>query len=107
MGARWLPEIRSGMLEAVNRGTGQRAKSTGLVLYGKTGTCSQQNRLGRTHMGWFACFNGAKTSEKNKGKQLAIVVMLKGGPLMHGPRAAEIAGNIYQTLGEQNYFSRF
>ena len=31
--------------------------------------------------------------------------MLKGGPLMHGPRAAEIAGNIYQTLGEQNYFS--
>ena len=58
-----------------------------------------------SHMGWFACFNGAKTSEKNKGKQLAIVVMLKGGPLMHGPRAAEIAGNIYQTLGEQNYFS--
>ena len=104
VGARWLPEVRSGMLEAVKRGTGRKASSAGLILYGKTGTCSQYRRPGRTHLGWFACFNDVSGHGKDKKKQLAVVVMLRGGPMMYGPRAAEIAGNIYQRLGEHNYF---
>ena len=101
-GARWLPEVRSGMLEAVKRGTGRKARSARRVLYGKTGTCSQYHRPGRTQLGWFACFNEVN---KDREKQLAVVVMLRGGPMMYGPRAAEIAGKIYQTLDERSYFT--
>ncbi len=101
-GARWLPEIHEGMLEAVKRGTGRKARSAKRVLYGKTGTCSQYHRPGRTQLGWFACFNEVNQDQE---KQLAVVVMLRGGPMMYGPRAAEIAGNIYQSLDESRYFT--
>ncbi len=101
-GPRWLSEVRSGMLEAVKRGTGRKARSGKRVLYGKTGTCSQYHRPGRTQLGWFACFNEVT---EDREKQLAVVVMLRGGPMMYGPRAAEIAGNIYQALDERDYFT--
>ncbi len=101
-GARWLPEVRAGMLEAVKRGTGRKARSGRHVLYGKTGTCSQYHRPGKTQLGWFACFNEV---DQDQEKQLAVVVMLRGGPMMYGPRAAEIAGKIYHALDERNYFT--
>jgi len=98
-GGRWLPELRAGMTEAVKRGTGRKARTVGRPILGKTGTCSQYHRPGRTQLGWFASYN------EGEGKRLAIVVLLRGGPMMFGPRAAEIAGNIYKTLSRQNYFS--
>ena len=101
-GARWLPEVRAGMLEAVKRGTGRKARSGRRVLYGKTGTCSQYHRPGKTQLGWFACFNEV---DQDQEKQLAVVVMLRGGPMMYGPRAAEIAGRIYHALDERDYFT--
>ena len=101
-GARWLPEVRAGMLEAVKRGTGRKARSGRRVLYGKTGTCSQYHRPGKTQLGWFACFNEV---DQDQEKQLAVVVMLRGGPMMYGPRAAEIAGKIYHALDERDYFT--
>jgi hypothetical protein len=32
-------------------------------------------------------------------------VLLKGGRLTVGPRAAEVAGRVYRTLAEKNYFA--
>ena len=96
---RWLPEIQAGMREAVKRGTGKKARARGQLIYGKTGTCSQYNRPLRTRLGWFASYN------EGANKQLAVVVMLRGGPMMYGPRAAEIAGDIYRTLGQRNYLT--
>ena len=36
---------------------------------------------------------------------LAVVVLLRGGLTVFGPRAAEVAGNVYRELSEQHYFS--
>ena len=96
---RWLSEVREGMSEAVKRGTGRKARTAGRPILGKTGTCSQYHRPGRTQLGWFASYN------EGEGKRLAIVVLLRGGPMMYGPRAAEIAGNIYRSLSRENYFT--
>jgi len=98
-GARWLSEVQEGMTQAVKRGTGRKARTAGRPILGKTGTCSQYHRPGRTQLGWFASYN------EGEGKRLAIVVLLRGGPMMFGPRAAEIAGNIYKTLSRENYFT--
>jgi hypothetical protein len=34
-----------------------------------------------------------------------VVVLLRGGLTVFGPRAAEVAGNVYRELSEQHYFS--
>ncbi len=95
----WLSEVRAGMTAAVKRGTGRKARTVGRPILGKTGTCTQYHRPGRTQLGWFASYNDGE------GKRLAIVVLLRGGPMMFGPRAAEIAGNIYKRLSQVNYFT--
>ena len=95
----WLGEIETGLQEAVKRGTGRKARSAGHVIRGKTGTCTQRRRPYRAHLGWFASYNDGQE------KKLAIVVMLRGGPMMYGPRAAEIAGDIYRQLTDCSYFA--
>ena len=95
----WLAEIEAGLQEAVKRGTGKKARSTRHVIRGKTGTCTQRHRPYRAHLGWFASYN------EGPEKKLAVVIMLRGGPMMYGPRAAEIAGDVYRQLADRGYFT--
>lgn len=94
-----LRTVEPGMSEAVRRGTGRKARTPGQKVWGKTGTCSERIRGRRIPVGWFASYNEAD------GRRLVVVVMLKGRSDAAGPRAAEVAGSIYKTLGEREYFS--
>jgi penicillin-binding protein 2 len=89
-----IPVITPGMRAAVESGTAHRAREDGPIA-GKTGTCTND----KTHLGWFGSFN-------NEGaRKLVVVVLLTGGRPAIGPLAAGIAGDVYQRLGEQKYFS--
>ena len=92
--AEYIPEIEEGMAEAVRRGTGRYARVPGHQVRGKTGTCSQYDRRYGVRMGWFASFD-----RDVNGRNLAVVVMLRGNGVITGPLAAEVAGKIYQELG--------
>lgn len=93
----WIPEIRPGMMAAVEYGTARRANyDPNQPILGKTGTCTDA----RTHMGWFGSFNDVG---RNK---LTVVVMLTGGRGVSGPTAAQIAGNVYRNLSQQDFFAQ-
>jgi len=92
--AKLIPVVEPGMRGAVEFGTAQRAKEDGPIA-GKTGTCGQEN----THLGWFGSFNSIGS------RKLVVVVLLTGGRQDTGPLAAGIAGDIYHTLSEKNYFA--
>ncbi len=95
--AKYLPEIRPGMNGAVEFGTARRANySTDQPIFGKTGTCTDSRSP--THLGWFGSFNEIGS------RKLSVVVLLTGGHPVSGPVAAGIAGQVYKTLAEQNYF---
>jgi penicillin-binding protein 2 len=92
----WLPDVKPGMMAAVEYGTARRANfDPSEPVLGKTGTCTDN----RTHLGWFGSFNDA-------GRQkLVVVVMLTGGKGVSGSAAAEIAGNTYKRLFQENFFT--
>jgi penicillin-binding protein 2 len=96
--ARFIPEIRPGMMGAVEYGTARRAvfDQTDPVL-GKTGTCTDTAQPG-VHLGWFGSYN-----EVGKNR-IVVVVLLTGGRGVAGPVAASVAGNLYRNLASQNYF---
>ena len=85
--------IVPGLRAAVERGTARGARQEEPIA-GKTGTCSENH----AHLGWFGAFN-------NAGRRLVVVVLLRGGRQVSGPRAAAIAGEIYARLGEANYLA--
>jgi membrane carboxypeptidase/penicillin-binding protein len=91
-----LPEVKPGMLAAVEYGTARRAQQDEPIA-GKTGTCTD----GNTHLGWFGSFNDVGS------RKLAVVVLLTGGrmPSTPGPLAAGIAGEVYRSLAEKKYFA--
>lgn len=92
---RFIPEIKPGMMAAVEYGTARRIGfDPNEPVLGKTGTCTDN----RTHMGWFGSFNDVGHNK------LVVVVMLTGGKAVSGPVAAGIAGNVYKSLSEQRYF---
>jgi cell division protein FtsI/penicillin-binding protein 2 len=96
--ADWIPEIKPGLMGAVEYGTARRAMySPEEPIFGKTGTCTDRNSP--THMGWFGSFNEV---QQNK---LVVVVMLTGGAPVNGPVASGIAGEIYQRLSSEQYFA--
>jgi cell division protein FtsI/penicillin-binding protein 2 len=64
-------------------------------ILGKTGTCSEEG----ARMGWFTSYNDLGPN------RLAVVVMLRGGRGSYGPLAAEVAGKVYRSLTERNYFA--
>jgi beta-lactamase class D len=64
-------------------------------VLGKTGTCSHDG----TRFGWFASY--AKT---DRGR-IVVVVFLRGGRPTFGPKAAEIAGRMYRSLYDHNFFA--
>lgn len=95
--AQCIPDIKPGMMGAVEYGTARRAMySPETPICGKTGTCTG----GTTHLGWFGSFNDFG---QNK---IVLVVLMTGGRGVSGPTAAEIAGGIYRQLYEKSYFAR-
>ncbi len=93
----WLPEVKPGMMAAVEYGTARRANYDPHVpVFGKTGTCTDN----RTHLGWFGSFNDVGRHK------LVVVVLLTGGSGVSGPAAAQIAGNTYKNLSQENFFAQ-
>jgi penicillin-binding protein 2 len=94
-----IPDIKPGMLGAVEYGTARRVGfDPNEPVYGKTGTCTDARTP--THLGWFGSF-----TEMGKNK-LVVVVLLTGGNAVSGPTASGVAGEIYKTLGQQSYFAQ-
>ena len=90
-----IPEVKPGMLGAVEFGTARRAAQDQPIA-GKTGTCTGNH----THLGWFGSFNDSGP------RKLAVVVLLAGGRGVAGPVAAQLAGDVYKQLEHENYFAR-
>ncbi len=86
--APYIPEVKEGMAAAVIYGTGHFAYDPQFDIYGKTGTCSENG----VRLGWFASYAGQQQPK------YVVVVLLRGGRLMYGPHAAEIAGRLYHGL---------
>ncbi|MBV9405560.1 MAG: penicillin-binding protein [Acidobacteriaceae bacterium] len=96
--ANYIPELKTGMMAAVEYGTARRANFDATEpVFGKTGTCTDTAQPG-VHLGWFASFNDVG---KNK---ISVVVLLTGGRGISGPIASGIAGNVYHNLAQQHYF---
>ncbi len=94
----FIPEIKPGMMGAVEYGTARRIGfDPNEPIYGKTGTCTDSRTP--THLGWFGSF-----TEVGKNK-LVVVVLLTGGSVVSGPAASGVAGNVYKNLGVPNYFA--
>ncbi len=94
-----LPQVKAGMMGAVEYGTARRASYSNddEAILGKTGTCTDTTQPG-VHLGWFGSFNDVGS------KKLAVVVLLTGSRGVSGPIASGIAGNVYHNLALQNYF---
>jgi len=92
-----IPEISDGMAGAVNYGTARRllVNFNQEEVLGKTGTCSHAG----TRFGWFASY--ANTSYG----RVVVVVFLEGGRPTFGPKAAEIAGRMYRSLYDHDFFA--
>jgi penicillin-binding protein 2 len=88
---RWLPELRAGMEAAVLYGTARVGGNSPAPILGKTGTCGED----QAKLGWFASYG-----ELPSGKRLAAVVLLRGGAVFSGSKAAEVAAQVYRRLGE-------
>jgi cell division protein FtsI/penicillin-binding protein 2 len=93
-----LPDLREGMMAAVLYGTGRRSfEPYGEQLFGKTGTCSDQG----SRLGWFVAHNDPLHP------RMVVAVLLRGHRrLIGGSTAADIAGRVFQSLHERNYFAR-
>jgi cell division protein FtsI/penicillin-binding protein 2 len=94
-----IPEIKPGMMGAVEYGTARRIGfDPNEPIYGKTGTCTDTRTP--THLGWFGSFTEVGDS------RLVVVVLLTGGSAVSGPTAAGVAGNVYKNLSAGNYFAK-
>ncbi len=97
--AQFVPQLKAGMLGAVEYGTARRAVfDPNEPVLGKTGTCTDTAQPG-VHLGWFGSFNDVG---KNK---VAVVVLLTGGRGISGPIASGVAGNVYRNLAAQHFFA--
>lgn len=93
--AQFIPQIKPGMMGAVEFGTARRAAfDDEAPLCGKTGTCTG----GTAHLGWFGSFNDYGQS------RIVTVVLLTGGRGVSGPHASQISGAIYRKLQQEGYF---
>ena len=95
--APYLPDLMEGMTGAVDYGTARTVhyNFSEEQILGKTGTCSNNG----TRFGWFASF-----ANTQQGK-IAVVVFLRGGRQVYGPKAAELAGRMYRNLYDHSYFA--
>jgi len=96
-----LPEVREGMLAAVLYGTGRLSADPGgeETPLGKTGTCD--DHVNPSRIGWFLSY------ADEAHPRIALAVLLRGNTRrVKGPTAAQVAGHIYRTLRQQNYFGQ-
>ncbi|HXA82694.1 MAG TPA: penicillin-binding transpeptidase domain-containing protein [Methylomirabilota bacterium] len=96
-----LPEVREGMLAAVLYGTGRLSADPGgtETPLGKTGTCD--DRTNPSRIGWFLSY------ADEAHPRIALAVLLRGNTRrVKGPTAAQVAGHIYRSLRQQNYFGQ-
>ncbi|HTV58016.1 MAG TPA: penicillin-binding transpeptidase domain-containing protein [Verrucomicrobiae bacterium] len=94
-----LPDIREGMLAAVLYGTAKQSYDPdGEQALGKTGTCDDEDLGGR--IGWFASY-----ADQSHPKIVLVILIRGGSRYVTGPHASEIAGRIYRTLHDRNYFA--
>jgi len=84
----YLPQVKAGLEAAVLYGTGHSAYDPTVQIYGKTGTCSEDG----ARLGWFVSY-----AQEQQPKVVAVV-LLRGGRMMFGPHAAEIAGRFYREV---------
>ncbi len=96
--ARLLPDLKEGMSGSVTYGSGRHAYDPLEPIYGKTGSCSNQEGI---HLGWFVSYAG------DEGRKLVVVVLIRGSVYTEGPYAAMIAGKFYRGLSQQNFFSQY
>jgi cell division protein FtsI/penicillin-binding protein 2 len=91
-----IPEISDGMAGAVSYGTARslRTNFSEEEVLGKTGTCSRAG----TRFGWFASYANTKAG------RIVVVVFLEGGRPTFGPKAAELAGRMYRSLYDHDFF---
>jgi cell division protein FtsI/penicillin-binding protein 2 len=96
--ANLIPEIKPGLMGAVEYGTARRANyDPSAPIFGKTGTCTDTTNPG-VHLGWFGSFTVVGN------KKLAVIVLLTGGRGVSGPIAAGIGGAVYHNLAAEHYF---
>ncbi len=96
---RLLPEVKPGLMAAVEEGTARRAGfDPDEPIYGKTGTCTDRDTP--THLGWFGSFNEVDS------RSLVVVVLLTGGAPINGPVASGVAGRVYRNLSEHGYYGQ-
>jgi len=88
--AEYFPQVKQGLAATVLYGTGRQAydPDAGWQVLGKTGSCSENG----ARLGWFVSYS-AEPQPK-----YVVVVLLRGGRVVYGPTAAEIAGKIYHGL---------
>ena len=89
--ARFFPGVKEGMAAAVVYGTGRLAYNPEEQIFGKTGTCSEDG----ARLGWFVSY------ANEQRPKYVVVVLLRGGRMMFGPHAAEIAGRVYRDLRQR------
>ena len=94
--AEYIPQIRNGLAGPVLYGTGRSAYDPDFSILGKTGTCSENG----ARLGWFASYVG------DLQPRYVTVVLLRGGRMMYGPHAAEIAGHFYRDLMQKEHFTQ-
>jgi cell division protein FtsI/penicillin-binding protein 2 len=91
--AEYIPQIRDGLAGSVLYGTGRSAYDPDLSIYGKTGTCTENG----ARLGWFMSYAGGLQAK------YVVVVLLRGGRMMYGPHAAEIAGHFYRDMMQKEH----
>jgi len=92
-----IPEIRPGMMGAVEYGTARRIGfNNETPIYGKTGTCTDTRTP--THLGWFGSFT------EIGHQHIVVVVMLTGGSAVSGGSAAGVAGQVYHNLLTSDFY---
>ena len=93
--AQYLPEIKAGLEGAVLYGTARLAYDPEMQIYGKTGTCSEDG----ARLGWFVSY------AQDQQPRYVAVVLLRGGRMMFGPHAAEIAGHFYREVLRKDHIT--
>ena len=89
----YFPQVKQGLAATVLYGTGHHAydPSADWQVLGKTGSCSENG----TRLGWFVSYSA------EPDPKYVVVVLIRGGRIVFGPTAADIAGKIYHGLRQR------